>query len=146
MTDLSVHPTQAASTWLADFDNALQRQDLDAVMALFGDDCYWRDLVAFTWNIRTQEGRDAIRQMLQARLADVKPSGFQVEGQATEAGGVIDAEVAGAIDAAALAAGLVRCAAYPVLAESGGLVRTGPTGTNVADVRIVLASRSAARG
>jgi putative flavoprotein involved in K+ transport len=91
MTDLSVHPTQAASAWLADFNSALENQDVDAVMALFGDDSYWRDLVAFTWNIRTQEGTEAIRQMLQARLADVTPSHFQVEGQATEAGGVIDA-------------------------------------------------------
>jgi putative flavoprotein involved in K+ transport len=91
MTDLSVHPTQAASAWLADFDNALGRQDVDAVMVLFGDDSYWRDLVAFTWNIRTQEGPGQIRQMLQARLADVRPSQFHVEGQATEAGGVIDA-------------------------------------------------------
>ena len=91
MTDLSVHPTQAAGAWLANFDNALESRDLDTVMALFGEDSYWRDLVAFTWNIRTQEGPDAIRKMLQARLADVKPSSFQVEGQATEAGGVIEA-------------------------------------------------------
>lgn len=91
MTDLAVHPTQAASAWLADFNNALDSQDVGAVVALFGDDSYWRDLVAFTWNIRTQEGPDAIRKMLQARLADVKPSNFQVEGQATEAGGVTDA-------------------------------------------------------
>ena len=91
MTDLSVHPTQAASAWLANFDNALESRDLDTVMALFGEDSYWRDLVAFTWNIRTQEGPDAIREMLQARLADVKPSNFQVEGQATEADGVVEA-------------------------------------------------------
>ena len=91
MTDLSVHPTQAAGAWLADFNSALEKQDVDAVMALFGDDSYWRDLVAFTWNIRTQEGTEAIREMLKARLADVEPSNFLVEGQATEAGGVVDA-------------------------------------------------------
>ena len=91
MTDVSVHPTQAASAWLADFNNALESQNVEAVMTLFGEDSYWRDLVAFTWNIRTQEGPVAIRKMLQARLADVKPSNFQVEGQATAADGVIDA-------------------------------------------------------
>jgi glycerate 2-kinase len=32
-----------------------------------------------------------------------------------------------------------RCDAYPLLAAAGGLIRTGPTGTNVADIRIVLA-------
>ena len=91
MTDLTTHPTQAASAWFADFQSALERHDIDAAMALFDADSYWRDLVAFTWNICTQEGPDAIRVMLQARLADVKPTAFAVEGQATEAGGVIDA-------------------------------------------------------
>ena len=91
MTDLSAHPTQAASAWFADFQSALERQDIVATMVLFGADSYWRDLTAFTWNICTQEGPDAIRAMLQARLADVKPTSFVVEGQATEAGGVIDA-------------------------------------------------------
>ena len=91
MTDLSSHPTQAAGAWLADFDAALGRRDIDAVLALFEADSYWRDLVAFTWNICTQEGPEAIRAMLQARLAEVQPSNFAVEGSATEADGVIDA-------------------------------------------------------
>ena len=91
MTDLSTHPTQAASVWFADFQSALERHDIDATMRLFDADGYWRDLVAFTWNICTQESPDAIRAMLQARLTDVKPTAFAVEGQATEAGGVIDA-------------------------------------------------------
>jgi len=91
MTDLATHPTQAASAWLADFDAALQRQDIDAAVALFDADSYWRDLVAFTWNISTQEGPEAIRAMLQARLADTRPATFAIEGQASEADGVIDA-------------------------------------------------------
>ena len=91
MTDLSTHPTQTASLWLADFASALARDDVDGAVALFGVDSYWRDLVAFTWNIRTQEGPEAIRVMLKARLADVRPTAFAVDGQASEAGGVIDA-------------------------------------------------------
>ena len=91
MTDLSAHPTQLASAWLADFQTVLQRNDIDAAVALFAPDSYWRDLVTFTWNICTQESPAAIRSMLQARLADVKPSAFAIEGEATEAGGVIDA-------------------------------------------------------
>ena len=91
MTDLSTHPTQMAGAWLADFTSALERNDVEAAIALFEPECYWRDLVAFTWNIRTQEGPEAIRAMLKARLADTKPTVFAVEGEATEAGGVIDA-------------------------------------------------------
>ena len=91
MTDLSTHPTQIASAWLADFTSVLERNDVEAAVALFASDCYWRDLVAFTWNISTQEGPEAIRAMLNARLADTRPAAFTIEGEATEAGGVVDA-------------------------------------------------------
>ena len=53
-------PTQQARRWLADFGAALAQRDVKAALALFDDDSYWRDLVAFTWNIRTQEGAEAI--------------------------------------------------------------------------------------
>ena len=91
MTDPSLHPTEQARAWLATFGVALARNDVDAAVALFDPEPYWRDLIAFTWNIRTQEGTDAIRRMLAARLADVKPGNFAIEGEATEADGIIDA-------------------------------------------------------
>jgi putative flavoprotein involved in K+ transport len=91
MTDLSTQPTQAACAWLADFGQALAQQDIEAAVKLFGADAYWRDLVSFTWNICTQESPADIRAMLQARLADVKPANFAIEGEATEAGGVTEA-------------------------------------------------------
>ncbi|WP_046112835.1 NAD(P)/FAD-dependent oxidoreductase [Aquincola tertiaricarbonis] len=83
--------TSEATRWLAAFEAALSAADIDAATALFDDECYWRDLVAFTWNIKTQEGRDAIRAMLEARLADTAPAHFRIEGEASEAGGVIEA-------------------------------------------------------
>ena len=90
-TETLISPTEQATTWLGRFGDALSRGDAAAATALFDDDCYWRDLVAFTWNIRTQEGKAAVRKMLDARLVDVKPSNFAVEGEATEAGGVTEA-------------------------------------------------------
>ena len=84
-------PSQRATAWLDAFGAALEKHDLQAVDALFADDCYWRDLVSFSWNICTQEGKGAIRAMLENRLADVAPSDFALEGEASEAGGVIDA-------------------------------------------------------
>jgi putative flavoprotein involved in K+ transport len=91
MTDLSTPPNQLASAWLADFTAVLERGDVDAAVALFAPDCYWRDLVSFTWNICTQEGPEAIRAMLQARLADTQPTAFALEGNASEGGGVVEA-------------------------------------------------------
>ena len=91
MTNQSTHPTQLASAWLADFTSVLTRNDVEAAVALVEPDSYWRDLVAFTWNISTQEGPEAIRAMLKARLTDTRPTAFAVEGEATEADGVVDA-------------------------------------------------------
>ncbi|WP_119155253.1 NAD(P)/FAD-dependent oxidoreductase [Caldimonas tepidiphila] len=84
-------PTRLAADWLASLDAALQRRDIDAALELFYDECYWRDLVSFTWNIATQEGKDAIRAMLEARLADTQPSAWRLEGEASETDGVVEA-------------------------------------------------------
>lgn len=63
------------------------------------------------------------------------------DGPTDAAGAVADAAVVAAIGAHRLDVprALARCDAYPLLNAAGGLIRTGPTGTNVADVRIVLA-------
>jgi hydroxypyruvate reductase len=63
------------------------------------------------------------------------------DGPTDAAGGVVDDDVAQRLLAAGIdvARAVARCDAYPALAAAGGLIRTGPTGTNVADVRMILA-------
>ncbi len=85
-------PSEQVTTWLAEFDAALACGDVDAAAALFHDESYWRDLTAFTWNIKTMEGREAIRAMLEMRAADTAPRGWCLEGDATTAeDGLIEA-------------------------------------------------------
>lgn len=68
--------------WLSAFDAALAAGDPRAASELFVADCFWRDLVAFTWNIKTCEGRAQVEDMLGATLARVRPSGWAiVEGE-----------------------------------------------------------------
>ena len=69
--------------------------DIDRAVSLFTEDCFWRDLVAFTWNIRTLEGRDQVRAMLASQLASVKPTKWELaEGEAvTERDGLTEAWV-----------------------------------------------------
>jgi putative flavoprotein involved in K+ transport len=74
-------PHGRVSTWLAQFSDALEKGDVEAAKALFGDTCYWRDLVAFTWNIKTMEGRDAIGDMLTAQLGHAHPKDWTIEGE-----------------------------------------------------------------
>jgi putative flavoprotein involved in K+ transport len=76
--------TSRVPHWLAEFEACLNRKSPSSVTRLFGEECYWRDLVAFTWNIKTMEGREAIADMLAANLARVAPKSFRIKGEARE--------------------------------------------------------------
>src|SRR5437867_4062148 len=88
---LDMAPSKQAAAWLASFAHALEAGDGAAASNLFVDDCYWRDLLTFTWNITTMEGRDAIAGMLEATLATTRPTAWQLTGEATSEEGTIEA-------------------------------------------------------
>lgn len=46
-------PSQRAQDWLSGFEQAMRQGQAAQAAALFDTDCYWRDLVSFTWNIGT---------------------------------------------------------------------------------------------
>src|ERR1700728_3587262 len=77
-TMLDSTPNSRVQAFLGKFEAALTASDLDAVAALFGQESYWRDLVAFTWNIKTMEGRDQVREMLASCLGRVNPRDWQL--------------------------------------------------------------------
>jgi len=62
------------------------------------------------------------------------------DGPTSAAGGFTDPQITASLrqQPAALRHAIDRCDAHPLLAAAGGLIETGPTGTNVADVRIML--------
>ncbi|MEZ4727010.1 MAG: NAD(P)/FAD-dependent oxidoreductase [Caldilineaceae bacterium] len=82
--------TTQATQWLVALDHALTRSDLPAALTLFADECYWRDLLAFTWNIVTMESREEIRDMLAATLGATRPSGWTLTEPATAKDGVVE--------------------------------------------------------
>jgi putative flavoprotein involved in K+ transport len=85
-------PNKKLSDLLDTFGAALAAGDIDKAVGCFQEDCYWRDLVTFTWNLKTMEGRDQIRAMLESQLSKTKPSHWQIaEGEdATETDGLIE--------------------------------------------------------
>ncbi len=83
-------PTENVSAWLSGFGSALESGDIAGVLGMFGDESYWRDLVSFTWNIKTAEGKDGIQAMLDATLGETKPSNFAIEGEGSEADGITE--------------------------------------------------------
>jgi putative flavoprotein involved in K+ transport len=89
---LDESPSVTLDMVLADLNAALAAGDVEAAVNLFQDDCYWRDLAAITWNLKTVEGKAQVRDMLTAQLGAVKPQGFaQAEGEvATQSGEVTE--------------------------------------------------------
>ncbi len=77
---------------LGKLEKAFTGGDIDTAVNLFQADCYWRDLVIFTWNLRTMEGRGQIRDMLTRQLASIRSRHFRQDedNPASEGDGVTD--------------------------------------------------------
>lgn len=69
----------AVANWLARFEAALGDPGNADWSDLFAAESYWRDLVAFTWDIATQEGLDAIAAMARAQAPLVSARDFAAD-------------------------------------------------------------------
>ncbi len=88
--DIMSENKQIVTKWLTNFEIALRSNAINEVLELFQEECYWRDLVSFTWNIKTLEGKQEIKSMLESQLENVQPKGFYVK-EAHENEGIIEA-------------------------------------------------------
>ncbi|TWP36784.1 flavin-containing monooxygenase [Leekyejoonella antrihumi] len=87
-------PGERVDRWLHEFESALSARDVPRAAGMFATDSFWRDLVAFTWNIKTVEGPAGVADLLESCLSSTDPSGFCTTETPTEAGGVIEAWIA----------------------------------------------------
>src|SRR5215467_4913946 len=69
----------AAERWLAEFEGALRAADDASLAKLFRADAHWRDLLAFTWQVRTVSGAGAILPELKRRAKEAGASGFEID-------------------------------------------------------------------
>ena len=81
-------PQERVEQWFAQFEEALRTRDVDRATGYFATKCFWRDLVAFSWNITTVENPDGVTDLLTATLDSTDPSGFAVDEPPEEADGV----------------------------------------------------------
>lgn len=70
--------TSQAQAWLAAFESALHAQEADALARLFLPDAGWRDLLAFTWNLRQAHDRAATVDLLLGTSDTIAPRAFQI--------------------------------------------------------------------
>ena len=83
-------PRAEAEAWLSRFEKVLRLGDIEAACGLFdAQECFWRDLSAFTWNIVTVEGRDGLRALLAETLADTAPSAWSLSSEPERRDGVV---------------------------------------------------------
>ncbi len=82
---------ETVDTWLAAFQDALTARDVDRAASMFLAQGFWRDLVSFTWNIKTVEGPDGVADLLRATLDGTDPTGFRTTEEPAEADGVTEA-------------------------------------------------------
>jgi putative flavoprotein involved in K+ transport len=95
MAETAVQPgTTDVAAWLGRFEEALAAGDTAAAADLFAPESFWRDLVAFTWNLKTVEGREEIRDLLDQTLEHVRPRGWRVTEPPTTTEGVTEAWIA----------------------------------------------------
>jgi putative flavoprotein involved in K+ transport len=96
MSSTAARPSVASEIdqWLSRFGEALARGDAAGAAELFGEESFWRDLVAFTWNIKTMEGREEIAEMLAQRLEYTRPRGWRTTEEPADADGVSEAWIA----------------------------------------------------
>ncbi|THV13378.1 NAD(P)/FAD-dependent oxidoreductase [Nocardioides caeni] len=100
MTQLDERPVRTAATtatadpataWFAAFEDALAARDVTRAAGLFAATSFWRDLIAFSWNLTTVENPDGVTGLLEATLDRVDPSGFRLTEPAATADGVTTA-------------------------------------------------------
>src|SRR5438067_1364125 len=72
-----------ANHWLARFEHALASGDAAALAALFRADGHWRDVLAFSWRIRTVSGAPAIAAVLGLEAPLARASGFRTDPERT---------------------------------------------------------------
>ena len=79
--------------WLGRFEAALAAGDVEAAAGLFAPESFWRDLIAFTWNLKTVEGPAGVADLLRHTLGHTAPRGFMIDPAepAVEAGGITEA-------------------------------------------------------
>ena len=73
LVDESLHTQQREAQarhdderWLAAFEAALSSRDSAKIANLFHQDCHWRDILAFTWDLSAAEGRESVAAGLAA--------------------------------------------------------------------------------
>jgi putative flavoprotein involved in K+ transport len=87
----SADPQARVDAWLSGFEDALRARDVDRAAGMFAATSFWRDLIAFSWNLTTVENPAGVAELLDATLEHTDPGGFVTSEPPDETEGVTTA-------------------------------------------------------
>src|SRR5690349_16605983 len=60
VSNIAANEADIATNWLTSFEAALTAGNAETLGQHFAEDCHWRDLLAFTWNITPHQSKQMI--------------------------------------------------------------------------------------
>src|SRR6266576_2698397 len=73
-----VDEQKIASLWLEALAETIESNTLERLRSLFVEDCWWRDMLALTWDFRTFRGLSTIIAFLRDRSVITRPRSFKL--------------------------------------------------------------------
>jgi putative flavoprotein involved in K+ transport len=129
-------PVEAfARAWLDGFAAALTTQDETHLARLFARECHWRDILAFTWDLRTSSGNEAIAARLLPAAARMEPHDFSLAHGRTPPRRVARAGVEAIEAIFRFQTDIGPCSAVVRLVEEGGTPRAWTLTTTLDEIR-----------
>ena len=125
----------AATAWLGAFEAALASGEAARIAALFAEECHWRDILAFTWDLRTLSGAEAIAGVMAPSLAHMAPRGLALAAGRTPPRRVERAGTAAIEAIFTFETGVGPCNGVVRLVERGGEHRAWTLMTALAEIR-----------
>ena len=77
------NPEQIIAHWLSSFEDVLKKEEFDSVATLFRPDCWWRDHLALTWDLRTLHSLDAVNNYVRQQIKGAKHQFFSLRARTT---------------------------------------------------------------
>ncbi|MET3912275.1 cation diffusion facilitator CzcD-associated flavoprotein CzcO [Bradyrhizobium sp. S3.3.6] len=78
MLDKTKDISVSAQAWLDEFERTLARSDRAALDRMFVAECFWRDVLALSWNLQTIAGRDNVARALTGLAPNAAPSNLRI--------------------------------------------------------------------